>query len=123
MSAVSRVIWVGSTPRYHIRVWAIAITASVTWQVSNFHFNTTPGVIQSFSAESINLTQGRPEDTITVSVSAPAIFPGSPVEIILTGPANSVPVFFHRPTVRAQFTSPPSRIQIDAHFSVMDLRA
>ncbi|TLZ91621.1 MAG: tetratricopeptide repeat protein, partial [Methanobacteriota archaeon] len=65
------VIGGGMTPLFQIRARAIAIPASVTWQVSNFQFNTTPGVIQSLSAESLNLTQGRPEDTITVSVSAP----------------------------------------------------
>jgi len=111
------VIGGGMTPLFQIRARAIAIPASVTWQVSNFQFNTTPGVIQSLSAESLNLTQGRPEDTITVSVSAPGFFPGNAIEVSLIGATGSVPVIVHGAPVRAYVIAPPTRVQIDGLFA------
>src|SRR3989449_2846415 len=69
----------GTTSLLEIRARALGLQQSTTWQVSNFQFNMTPGVILSLSAESVNLTQGRPEDTISVSVSAPGFFSGEVV--------------------------------------------
>src|SRR5256886_112849 len=92
---LTTVIGSGMTALFQIRARAIAIPPSVTWQVSSFQFNATPGVIRFLSAESINLTQGRPEDTITVSVSAPGFFLGDSIQVLLTGADSSVPVFSH----------------------------
>src|SRR5438552_6450947 len=114
---LTTVIGGGMTSLFQIRARAIAIPPSVTWQVSNFQFNATPGLIRSLSAESINLTQGRPEDTITVSVSAPGFFPGDVVEVSLLGANSSVPVFVHTATVRTYVSSPPARVQIDGLFA------
>src|SRR6267143_517048 len=114
---LATIIGSGMSSLFQIRARAIAIPPSVTWQVSNFQFNTTPGVIRSLSAESVNLTQGRPEDTITVSVSAPGFFPGQVVDVSVKGANSSVPVLVHGSTVRAYVTSPPSRIQIDGLFA------
>ena len=105
------------TSLFQIRARAVAIPPSVAWQVSNFQFNATPGVIRSLSAESVNLTQGRPEDTITVSVSAPGFFPGDVLQVSLSGATSSVPVFVHGETIRAYVSSPPSRVQIDGLFA------
>ena len=107
----------GFTSLLAIRARALGLSGSATWQVSNFQFNMTPGVILSLSAESVNLTQGRPEDTITVSVSAPGFFPGQVVNVSVTGASSSVPVFVHGSTVRAYVTSAPSRVQIDGLFA------
>src|SRR5256885_8776775 len=107
----------GFTSLLAIRARALGLSGSATWQVSNFQFNMTPGVILSLSAESVNLTQGRPEDTITVSVSAPGFFPGQVVNGSVTGASSSVPVFVHGSTVRAYVTSAPSRVQIDGLFA------
>jgi len=114
---LTTVIGGGMTSLFQIRARAIAISPAVTWQVSNFQFNATPGLIRSLSAESINLTQGRPEDTITVSVSAPGFFPGNVVDVSLIGANSSVPVFVQRTMTRAYISSPPSRVQIDGLFA------
>src|SRR5438132_10252531 len=105
------------TSLFQIRARAIGIPPSVTWQVTNFQFNATPGLIRSLSAESINLTQGRPEDTTTVSVSAPGFFPGDVVEVSLIGANGSVPVFVQGTMARAYVSSPPPRVQIDGLFA------
>jgi len=114
---LTTVIGGGMTSLFQIRARAIAIPPSVTWQVSNFQFNATPGLIRSLSAESINLTQGRPEDTTTVSVSAPGFFPGDVVEVSLIGANGSVPVFVQGTMARAYVSSPPPRVQIDGLFA------
>src|SRR5438046_9203668 len=97
------------TSLFQIRARAIAIPPSVAWQVSNFQFNATPGLIRSLSAESINLTQGRPEDTTTVSVSAPGVFPGDVVEVPLIDANGAVPVFVQGKMARDYVSSPPPR--------------
>ncbi|TLZ68655.1 MAG: zinc ribbon domain-containing protein, partial [Methanobacteriota archaeon] len=114
---LTTVIGTGVTPIFEIHARALGLLQSTTWQVSNFQFNQTPGVIRSLSAESINLTQGRLEDTISVLVSAPGFFQGNVVEVSLIGAASSVPVFVHGAAVRAYVTSPPSQVQIDGLFS------
>jgi len=114
---LTTVIGGGMASLFQIRARAIAIPPSVTWQLSNFQFNATPGLIRSLSAESINLTQGRPEDTITVSVSAPGFFPGDVVEVSLMSANSSVPVFVQGAMARAYVSSPPSRVQIDGLFA------
>jgi len=114
---LTTVIGGGTTSLFQIRARAIAISPAVTWQVSNFQFNATSGLIRSLSAESINLTQGRPEDTITVSVSTPGFFPGDVIDVTALGATGPVPVFVHGSAVRAYVTAPPSKIKIDGLFA------
>src|SRR5205823_6249940 len=110
------VIGSGTTPLFQVHARALGVQQSSIWQVSNFQFNKTAGLSLSLSAESLNLTQGRPEDTITVSVSAPGFFPGDAAVVSLTGASGSVPVFIHASTARAYVTAPSSQVRIDGLF-------
>src|SRR6267143_730246 len=116
---LTTVIGGGMTSLFQIRARAIAIPPSVTWQVSNFQFNATPGLIRSLSAESINLTQGRSEDTITVSVSAPGFFTGDTIQadLIQADVSVPVPVTIHGGPIRAYVQARSSGVRIDGLFS------
>src|SRR5213596_2628498 len=115
--SLTPVVGTGTTPLLEIRARALGITQSSTWQVSNFRFNRTAGLTLSLSAESVNLTQGRPEDTIIVSVSAPGFFCGEVVDVTVLGATGAVPVFVHGSAVRAYVTAPASQIKIDGLFA------
>jgi len=115
--SLTPVVGTGTTPLLEIRARALGITQSSTWQVSNFRFNRTAGLTLSLSAESVNLTQGRPEDTIIVSVSAPGFFSGDVVDVTVLGATGAVPVFVHGSAVRAYVTAPASQIKIDGLFA------
>ena len=116
VTPLTPVIGSGTTPLFQVHARALGVQQSSIWQVSNFQFNKTAGLSLSLSAESLNLTQGRPEDTITVSVSAPGFFPGDAAVVSLTGASGSVPVFIHASTARAYVTAPSSQVRIDGLF-------
>src|SRR5213596_1710453 len=105
VTPLTPVIGSGTTPLFQVHARALGVQQASIWQVSNFQFNKTAGLSLSLSAESLNLTQGRPEDTITVSVSAPGFFPGDAAVVSLTGASGSVPVFIHASTARAYVTT------------------
>src|SRR5207247_9502244 len=105
VTPLTSVIGSGTTPLFQVHARALGVQQSSIWQVSNFQFNKTAGLSLSLSAESLNLTQGRPEDTITVSVSAPGFFPGDAEVVYLTGESGSVHDFIHASQVRASVTT------------------
>ena len=113
---LTTIVGSGLTSLFEIRVHAVAIPATTTWPVSGFLINATPGVSYSRSAESVNLTQGRPDPTVSVSVSAPGFFPGDVIEASVLGADAPVPVFVQGGPVRAYVTAPPSHVQIDGLF-------
>src|SRR5947199_9407066 len=107
----------GTTPLFQVHARALGVQQSSIWQVSNFQFNSTAGLTLSLSAESVNLTQGRPEDTIIVSGSTPGVFSGDVVDVTVLGATGAVPVFVHGSAVRAYVTAPASQIKIDGLFA------
>src|SRR5205823_7225823 len=68
---ITSIIGNGRIHLFDVEIHGQGIPAFAGWLVSNFTFAVTPGVTTFLSAESVNLTQGRPDDTIFVSVSAP----------------------------------------------------
>src|SRR5205823_7367571 len=114
---ITSIIGNGRIHLFDVEIHGQGIPAFAGWLVSNFTFAVTPGVTTFLSAESVNLTQGRPDDTIFVSVSAPGFFPGDVVEVSLTGANGSAPVFIHGAPVRAYVSAPSSRVQIDGLFA------
>jgi len=61
----------GPTQLFDIQARGLGFSASSRSTVSNFTFVSTSGVNISLSPESVTLTQGQPNATITASVSAP----------------------------------------------------
>ncbi len=109
---------IGSAPSsfVEIRVRALGISAADTWTVSSFLFNTTPGITTSLSAESVTLSQGRPTDTIIVSVAAPGLSPGDVIEVRVIGAQAPRPVVVRGEPARAYVIAPPADIRIDGLF-------
>jgi hypothetical protein len=118
--ALTTVLGSGATNLFEIHARVVGAPPAAPWQVSNFRFNATSGVVVSLSPESINLTQGQTNATITASVSAPGFFPGQVVELSLTGAKSSdasVSVSIRSEPIRAYVAAPPARIQIDGLFA------
>ena len=107
----------GPTNLFDIRLRALGIPSGTGWDVSNFTFVATSGATVSFSPGSVVLTQGRPNATVTVSVSAPGFFAGDLVQVNLTGADATHPVVVRGGPVRAYFQSPPSFVRIDGLFA------
>ncbi len=101
-----------------LRVRAVgAIPAGLTWTVSSFQLGTTPGLITSLSAESVNLTRAQPDANVRVAVQVPGYLPGAVVAVNVVGAIAPVPVFTQGGPARAYFLAPPQGIRIDGLFA------
>jgi len=87
--------------------------AGASWGVASFVYNATPGLTVTLSKGSVNLNAGQPEATITASVLATGISPGSVVRIDVTNATAPVPVVIRGGPVRAYMIAPPSTVRID----------
>jgi len=118
VSPLTSTVGAGPTPLFTIRARALGTPSSFTWDVSSIQLNATPGVVVSLSAESVTLTQGQPNATITASVSAPGFLPGDAIQVDVLGASGTKPVFVHGGgPIRAYVVSPPSAVRIDGLFS------
>src|SRR3989475_1940295 len=106
-----------TTSWFTIRVQALGLPAGASWDVSSFIYNATPGLTVSLSTGSMTLTQAQPNATITASVFASGIPPGSVVQLDLTNATAPVPVVIRGGPVRAYVVAPPSGVQIDGLFA------
>ncbi len=107
----------GPTNLFQIQVQALGITSSSNWVLSNISRVSTSGLLVSLSPESVTLTQGQPNATITASVSAPGFFPGDIVQVDVTDARAPVPVIVHGAPVLAYVLAPPSMVRIDGLFA------
>jgi tetratricopeptide (TPR) repeat protein len=107
----------GPTNLFQIQVQALGITSSSNWVLTNITRISTSGLLVSLSPESVTLTQGQPNATITASVSAPGFFPGDIVQVDVTDARAPVPVIVHGAPVLAYVLTPPSMVRIDGLFA------
>src|SRR3989454_1129868 len=114
---LASVVSATTTSWFTIRVHALGLPAGASWSVSSFVYNATPGLTVTLSTGSVSLTEGQPEATITASVFATGISPGSVVRIDVTNATAPVPVVIRGGSVRAYMVAPPSTVQIDGLFA------
>jgi len=107
----------GPTDLFQIQVQALGITSSSSWTLANISRVSSSGLLVSLLPESVTLTQGQPNATITASVSAPGFFPGDIVQVDVTDARAPVPVIVHRAPVLAYVLAPPSIVRIDGLFA------
>src|SRR3989449_4230718 len=106
-----------TTSWFTIRVHALGLPAGASWGVSSFVYNATPGLTVFLSTGSVSLTQAQPDATITASVFASGISPGSVVQIDVTNATAPVPVVIRGGPVRAYVVAPPSTVRVDGLFA------
>src|SRR3989449_4782097 len=114
---IASVVTSTTTSWFTIRMHALGLPAGASWTVSSFVYNATPGLTVTLSTGSVSLTEGQPEATITASVFATGISPGSVVRIDVTNATAPVPVVIRGGPVRAYMVAPPSTVQIDGLFA------
>jgi len=113
---LASVVSATTTSWFTIRVHALGMPAGASWGVSSFVYNATPGLTVTLSTGSVSLTEGQPEATITASVFATGISPGSVVQIDVTNATAPVPVVIRGGPIRAYMAAPPSTVRIDGLF-------
>src|SRR5437870_3231737 len=113
---LASVVSATTTSWFTISVRALGVPAGASWTISSFVYNATPGVTVFLAAGSAILTQGQPEATITASVFATGISPGSVVQIDVTNATAPVPVVIRGGPIRAYMAAPPSTVRIDGLF-------
>src|SRR2546428_1102194 len=114
---LASVVSATTTSWFTIRVHALGLPAGASWGVSSFVYNPTPGLTVTLSTGSVSLTQGQQEATITASVVATGISPGSVVQIDVTNATAPVPVVIRGGPVRAYVVAPPSTVRVDGLFA------
>src|SRR5437879_442434 len=114
---LASVVSATTTSWFTIRVHALGLPAGASWGVSSFVYTPTPGLTVTLSTGSVSLTQGQPEATITASVFATGISPGSVVQIDVTNATAPVPVVIRGGPVRAYVVAPPSTVRVDGLFA------
>jgi len=114
---MTTVVGNGPTSLFQIHVQALGITSSSSWALTNITRVSTSGLLVSLSPESVTLTRGQPNATITASVSAPGFFPGDIVQVDVTDAKAPVPVVVRGAPVRAYVLAPPSLVRIDGLFA------
>ncbi|HKW43846.1 MAG TPA: hypothetical protein VJP06_06630, partial [Thermoplasmata archaeon] len=114
---LTSIVGTGPTPLFQIDVHALGIGQSDRWNVSNFELTATFGVAVSLSAESVILTQGQPNATVTASVSAPGFLSGDVIQVNVLGALVPRPVFVEGSPVPAYVLAPRSGIRIDGLFA------
>src|SRR5712691_10543820 len=114
---LASVVSATTTSWFTIRVHALGLPAGASWVVTSFVYNATPGLTVTLSRGSVSLTQGLPEATITASVFATGISPGSVVQMDVTNATAPVPVVIRGGPIRAYVVAPPSTVRIDGLFA------
>jgi len=114
---VASIVSSTTTPLFTIRAHALGLPAGVSWGVSSFAYNATPGITVFLSTGSVVLTQGQPQATITASALATGVLPGDAVQVDVTNATAPVPVVVRGGPIRAYMVAPPSTVRIDGLFA------